>query len=76
MSLTTERLQTEYLINKLQGDKASLELSFDCHNTMLRMETSPMLKIEDVDIDKIKLLSDSMFDDISKIRAINTEIGR
>lgn len=76
MSLTRERLEVDLKIKQLQKDRASLELTFDCTNTTLRMETSPSLTIEQVDIDKVVLCAEVMAKTIDNIRNIDAEIIR
>ena len=74
MSLTNEAILLKEAIKKLERKKIQLELDFDVYNTSIRQETSPLLKIDQIDAKKILRLAEHILNIINDIHSINTEI--
>lgn len=76
MSLQTERVLLESKINALEKERRVLFLEVDMYVVNIRMETSPSLEVEDINVDKIKLAVSLLDKTIVRIREITAEILR
>lgn len=76
MSLQTERVLLESKINALEKERRILFLEVDMYVVNIRMETSPSLEVEDINVDKIKLAVSLLDKTVVRIREITAEILR
>lgn len=76
MSLQTERVLLESKINALEKERRVLFLEVDMYVVNIRMETSPSLEVDDINVDKIKLAVSLLDKTIARIREITAEILR
>lgn len=76
MSLQTERILLESKINALEKERRVLFLEVDMYVVNIRMETSPSLEVNEIDIDKIKTTVSLMDRAIARIHEITADILR
>jgi hypothetical protein len=76
MSLETERILLESKINSQRKERTLKSIEADMSILSIRSESSPLLSVEEIDIDKIEVAVAALRRCIEEICRIDNEIAR
>lgn len=76
MSLRTETILLESKINDLKKQRALKEIEADMHIVTIRQESSPLLDISTIDIDRLEVAIAALRGCREQITTIDGEIAR
>lgn len=76
MSLTTEKLQIESKISELKRKRFVEEMNADMYIATIRAEASTLLRLDDLDVVKIRVAATELESTVDKIRELDVEVRK